>query len=323
MTTLFNRPAIKAEARNFIREDTRWGKMMLATVFVYLLGNGFRLILRLPNFYNGDYAETSWSSSSTILTILLLPFTVAIAGYYLNHIRGFNPEWKSLYKEGFDHYGKYLGTGFLVNLFVSLWSLLLIIPGIVMGIAYSQAKYVIHDNPRLKATEAIEISKRMTNGYKGDLFVLYLSFIGWYFLCGCTFGILCIYVIPYVETTCAMYYENLKRNAIEQRIISPEAFGFMQPPQSENPTAQQYPNNGAYGQPPQNNYTPYPYNNFNNAPQTPNMQPPANAYYTPNAQPNPVPPQNSYERAGVTPEDTFNPGEPEQEDSGSEDTTVL
>ena len=79
---------------------------------------------------------------------------------------------------------------------------------------------------RLKGKEAIEISKRMTNGFKGDLFSMYFSFIGWYILVGLTGGILSIYVTPYVETTAAMYYENLKRYSIENGIVAPEAFGI-------------------------------------------------------------------------------------------------
>lgn len=226
MQQILNRPAIKAEAKRFIGQNARWWKMTLATIALYLLNGGISIYVNIVTAINRDDPSTTVSYSSSIITLLLIPFTIAASGYYLNHIRGFNPEWKSLYKEGIDNYGSYLVTGVLVNVFTFLWSLLFVVPGIIKSLAYSQANYVIHDNPRLKGKEAIEISKRMTNGFKGDLFSMYLSFIGWYFLVGLTGGILSIYVTPYVETTAAMYYENLKRYSIENGIVAPEAFGI-------------------------------------------------------------------------------------------------
>ncbi len=226
MQQILNRPAIKAEAKSFIGQNARWWKMTLATIALYLLNGGISIYVNIATAINHDDPSTTVGYSSSIITLLLIPFTIAASGYYLNHIRGFNPEWKSLYKEGIDNYGSYLVTGVLVNVFTFLWSLLFVVPGIIKSLAYSQAKYVIHDNPRLKGKEAIEISKRMTNGFKGDLFSMYLSFIGWYILVGLTGGILSIYVTPYVETTAAMYYENLKRYSIENGIVAPEAFGI-------------------------------------------------------------------------------------------------
>lgn len=226
MQQILNRPAIKAEAKRFIGQNARWWKMTLATIALYLLNGGISIYVNIATAINHDDPSTTVGYSSSIITLLLIPFTIAASGYYLNHIRGFNPEWKSLYKEGIDNYGSYLVTGVLVNAFTVLWSLLFVVPGIIKALAYSQAKYVIHDNPRLKGKEAIEISKRMTNGFKGDLFSMYLSFIGWYILVGLTCGILSIYVTPYVETTAAMYYENLKRYSIENGIVAPEAFGI-------------------------------------------------------------------------------------------------
>lgn len=226
MQQILNRPAIKAEAKSFIGQNARWWKMTLATIAIYLISGGFSIYVNIATVINRDDPSTTVGYSSSVITLLLIPFTIAASGYYLNHIRGFNPEWKSLYKEGIDNYGSYLVTGVLVNVFTVLWSLLFVVPGIIKALAYSQAKYVIHDNPRLKGKEAIEISKRMTNGFKGDLFSMYLSFIGWYILVGLTGGILSIYVTPYVETTAAMYYENLKRYSIENGIVAPEAFGI-------------------------------------------------------------------------------------------------
>lgn len=280
MQQILNRPAIKAEAKSFIGQNARWWKMTLATIVIYLLDGGISIYVNIATAVNSDDPSTTVGYSSSVITLLLIPFTIAASGYYLNHIRGFNPEWKSLYKEGIDNYGAYLVTGVLVNVFTVLWSLLFVVPGIIKALAYSQAKYVIHDNPRLKGKEAIEISKRMTNGFKGDLFSMYLSFIGWYILVGLTCGILSIYVTPYVETTAAMYYENLKRYSIENGIVAPEAFGIA-------PVA-----GGAQG--------------VNGDSQSFNA---AGSSYSAPADSDP------YKAVGINPEDTFKPGDPDSDNS--------
>ena len=280
MQQILNRPAIKAEAKSFIGQNARWWKMTLATIAIYLISGGFSIYVNIATVINRDDPPTTVGYSSSIITLLLIPFTIAASGYYLNHIRGFNPEWKSLYKEGIDNYGSYLVTGVLVNAFTVLWSLLFVVPGIIKAIAYSQAKYVIHDNPRLKGKEAIEISKRMTNGFKGDLFSMYLSFIGWYILVGLTGGILSIYVTPYVETTAAMYYENLKRYSIENGLVAPEAFGIAPV------TGGAQGGNGDS----QSSYA-------------------AGSSYSANAHSDP------YKAVGINPEDTFKPGNPDSDNS--------
>lgn len=280
MQQILNRPAIKAEAKSFIGQNARWWKMTLATIAIYLISGGFSIYVNIATVINRDDPSTTVGYSSSIITLLLIPFTIAASGYYLNHIRGFNPEWKSLYKEGIDNYGSYLVTGVLVNVFTFLWSLLFVVPGIIKSLAYSQAKYVIHDNPRLKGKEAIEISKRMTNGFKGDLFSMYLSFICWYILVGLTGGILSIYVTPYVETTAAMYYENLKRYSIENGIVAPEAFGIAPV------TGGAQGGNGDS----QSSYA-------------------AGSSYSANAHSDP------YKAVGINPEDTFKPGNPDSDNS--------
>ena len=107
-----------------------------------------------------------------------------------------------------------LGKGWWLNIltvfFVSLWSLLFYIPGIVKSIAYSMAPYILADNPNLTARQALTISKQITKGHKWELFVLQLSFIGWHFVGMLTFGLAYIWIIPYMSTTTAHFYNYLK-----------------------------------------------------------------------------------------------------------------
>lgn len=255
---VLNRAAIKQEARRFIGEDTRWLKMLLAMLPYLLLSSvvgAGATAYRTVNQITGETTTGYSVSSVSWITILLIPFGIAVSAYFLNCIRGFNPTWKSPYQEGFDRYGKYFTVGFLRYVFIILWSLLLVIPGIVKYYAYSQVEYIIHDNPNLTAKQALDVSKRMTNGFKGQLFVRDLSFILWYLLDAVTFGIATIYVTPYTYTVSAMYYENLKTYAMANGRVAPEEFGILPTPpyadvppmQDGYPYAQQPPVSGNMG----------------------------------------------------------------------------
>lgn len=236
-----NRKAIKAEARTFIGEDRRWLTMALACLPIYiftLVANGGIEIVRTFSEYGGSY---SVSYGSTIISLLLVPFTIASVGYYLNHLRGFNPEWKSLYHEGIDRYIPYFKVGVLTDIIIFLWSLLFIIPGIIKSFEYAFVSYIIHDNPNLTGKQARDLSSRMTEGYKMDLFILGFSFFFWYMLVGITFGIASLYVVPYQSCSIAMYYENLKYNALTTGIARPEEFGIMPMPEPTDANGYQAP----------------------------------------------------------------------------------
>lgn len=228
---ILNRAAIKQQAREFIGTDRRWLYMALAclplTLIEGAINGGITVVKQFTE--NGEYTNTSYSTSSgtSFVSWLLIPFTIAMAGYFLNHLRGMNPDWKSLYREGIDNFGTYFKVGVVTEIFTALWTLLFIIPGIIKGLEWSFVHQIIHDNPNLDGKHARDLSKRMTDGFKGDLFILGLSFILWYLLVAVTFGLALLYVTPYVSCTTAMYYENLKHNAIMSGVAAPEEFGIM------------------------------------------------------------------------------------------------
>lgn len=103
----------------------------------------------------------------------------------------------------------------MVGVFTFLWGLLLWIPGIIKAISYSMSFFVLADDPELTASQALNISKEITKGHKMEIFVLGLSFIGWMLLGTITLGIGLIYVIPYMETTMANFYQSIKPAKIE------------------------------------------------------------------------------------------------------------
>lgn len=141
-------------------------------------------------------------------------FSIATIVIYLNLTKGIKPEVKEL----FAHFGEFWGAfkvTFLTGLFTALWSLLLIVPGIIKSYAYSQAMYILAENPGMGAREALKRSEEMMNGHKMELFVLGLSFIGWILLTCITFGIAGIWVIPYMSATCANFYNSIKPAVVE------------------------------------------------------------------------------------------------------------
>ena len=135
--------------------------------------------------------------------------SIAIVIIYLTLAAGTKPEIAEL----FQHFNKFWGTfkvTFLTGLFTFLWALLLYIPGIIKALSYSMAMFILAENPDMPALEAIDRSKKMMDGHKMDLFVLYLSFIGWGLLCGITFGIAAIWVVPYMSATMVNFYNSIK-----------------------------------------------------------------------------------------------------------------
>lgn len=118
-----------------------------------------------------------------------------------------------------NNYIKNVGTIFLKDLFVFLWSLLLWVPGIIKSYEYRMVEYLLADFPELTRQEAFDYSKRMTDGQKWDMFILDLSFIPWYLLSVLTCGILIIFHVgPYVGFTNVELYEELKRELVSKDI---------------------------------------------------------------------------------------------------------
>jgi len=152
-------------------------------------------------------------SGSVIVGPLILggPLMLGFMGYFLIKARGKQAELENLF-DGFKLFGTSFVLYLLQGIFLSLWFCLLIIPGIVKSLSYSMAFFILRDNPQIKATEAITRSRKMMKGYKGKLFGLHLSFIGWGILCILSLGIGFLWLCPYVNLSIANFYEDLKKN---------------------------------------------------------------------------------------------------------------
>lgn len=175
---------------------------------------------------------TVGARSLTVLSIILSPLLISLYGLYVVLIKRdpneefkLGEEIKNIFKTSFDAtYGHKIVIFILRNLFTTLWTILFIIPGIVYNYSTYFAYQILSENPNMRPTEALRLSKKMVTGNRGELFALDLSFIGWGFLCAITCGIASIYVIPYYFTTQALYYENFKIRALQEGRITEDDF---------------------------------------------------------------------------------------------------
>lgn len=209
----------------------------------------------------------------TVLSIVLSPLLVSLLGFYVILVKrdpseqfSLGEEIKNIFKVSFDAtYGKKLVVTILRTLFITLWCFLFIIPGIVYNYSSYFSFQIMCENPNLKPMEALKLSKKMVAGNRGELFALDLSFIGWWILCGISFGIASIYAIPYYLTTQALYYENFKIRALQEGRITEDDFLS----QEEKANKYAFAGAGNYYNPAQNTNEQY----------TANQNDSANAYY--------------------------------------------
>lgn len=159
----------------------------------------------------------------TLLDIFVIN-PVRVGGYnYFNNLHEGTSKFTNIFG-GFTHghYKASIRNMFLRDLYVFLWSLLFVIPGIIKSYSYWMVPYITAANPNLSASRAFEISKKTMNGDKWHTFVLQLSFIGWDLLALLTFGVGYYFLAPYKETTYAELYATLKQKAITNGIATEE-----------------------------------------------------------------------------------------------------
>jgi uncharacterized membrane protein len=145
------------------------------------------------------------------------PLLLGFYGYFLAKARGVAVTTGDLFY-GFRRFRQSFLLSVLMYIFVILWMLLLIVPGIVKSMSYAMAYYIALDNPGMSASDAITASRKMMYGYKGKLFHLSLSFTGWYLLCILSLGIGFFWLIPYVQLSAANFYEDLRKQRANEGI---------------------------------------------------------------------------------------------------------
>lgn len=143
--------------------------------------------------------------------IIGAPLALGMAGFYLKIARNQDAEIADLF-EGFKNYGAAFVTYLLLGFGVVIGLLFLIVPGIMLALGWSQAFYIINDEPEINGVDALKKSWHMMDGRKMDLLILCLRFFPWFLLCLLTLGIGFLYVGPWAYTTFAKYYDHISGN---------------------------------------------------------------------------------------------------------------
>ncbi len=155
---------------------------------------------------------------SVVSLLISGPLALGMAIIFLKLVRGEEISVEMIFA-GFKDFTRSLTAGLLIFIYVFLWSLLLIIPGIIASFSYAMTFFIMADNPNLSANEAIKASKEMMRGHKTDLFLLELSFIGWILLSVLSFGIGFLWLGSYIYTANAIFYHEIRVEEAPQVII--------------------------------------------------------------------------------------------------------
>lgn len=183
--------------------EGKWSKGVIATVIVSLL-TGF-VGQGASTFFDG----VTGFGISGFWFLLCLPLGWGITAYFLNLIRNEDIAYERLF-DGYKDFVRIFLAGFMVCVCIVIGFLLLIVPGIILTMMFSQTEYILKDDKQISAADAMQKSAEMMKGHKTELFWLMLSFIGWFILCCLTLGFGFIFLQPYFETTLSHYYEDLK-----------------------------------------------------------------------------------------------------------------
>ena len=201
------RVELKDKAKQSLKGN--WEEAIKMQVIYLLISFGVGIVegFIVANF---NFSESASSVFSDITSIILSAlFMLGITSFYMKLAR----KEKVTYNELFSKINMFkvtLVVLILVGLYTTLWTLLLIIPGIIASISYSQVYYIMIDNPEMTAIEAIKKSKEIMQGHKMDYFILSLSFLGWAILCLLTLGIGTLWLIPYMNVTMVNFYDSIK-----------------------------------------------------------------------------------------------------------------
>ena len=242
---------LKDRAKNVLRGNY-WKAFLISLVIAIATGgSGGSSGRSSSNSFNNNSANWDVSDGSLIAIVLLIlvaVFVVLLIAAAIRIFLGYPLEVggrkyfvqsaqyidnRGCFRFAFDGQN-YLGivrSMLLKGIQNFLWYLLFIIPGIIKYYSYRMVPYILADNPNIGASKAIQLSNNMTSGHKFSMFVLDLSFIGWYLLGLLAFGVGMLFVMPYQFATEAELYLVLRQNALDSNMCSSEDLMLYAPQQ--------------------------------------------------------------------------------------------
>lgn len=244
---MWTRAELKSRAK-VVLKTSYWKAFLVSLIIAFVGGNGGSGGSSY-SFGSGDFSDFVTRNDSRFLPVFMVtffsifliilvailcfrvflgyPLEVGGRTYFLRSAEN-NVDMNYLgYSFNGQRYMSIVKTMFFRGLFIFLWTLLLIIPGIIKSYAFSMVPYILADNPNIGYKRALQLSSQMTKGEKFDIFVLDLSFIGWYILGVLALGIGVFFVMPYENATKAELYLILRQKSLQNESCSYEELNII------------------------------------------------------------------------------------------------
>lgn len=243
---MWTRAELKTRAKDVLRKSY-WKAFLVSLILSLLAGGG----LNFNGNFGGGGGSTSnpvhsgisvdgstipwgWAALFAGIGVIALLTVIAFRVFLVNPLivgeRRYFIE-STQYEFNLNHLGYAFGKGRYLGIVKTMfwraflnfwWFLLLIIPGIIKSYSYSMVPYLVAENPNIGASRAVQLSRQMTRGQKFRMFVLDLSFIGWYLLGFIALFVGVLFVTPYVKATKAELYMVLRHKALDEGLTSHE-----------------------------------------------------------------------------------------------------
>ena len=194
----------RGEIKNFAKEKLSGNLGSIWKILIIALGISLASTCVLSILFNKMDADFL----DSLLGILMMPLGIGTTAFFVSLIENENFEAKDLFKYYHD-FVKIIGVTVLMGLIITLGYIFFIIPGIILTLSYSLVPIILIKKPELGIVETLKYSREKMQGHKLDTFVLGLSFIGWAILGTLTFGILYIWLYPYMQLTFTKFYLNI------------------------------------------------------------------------------------------------------------------
>lgn len=194
----------RVEIKNYAKEKLSGNLGSIWKILIIALGISLATGIVFGILFNNMDADIL----DSLLGILMMPLGIGTTAFFVSLIENENFEAKDLFKYYHD-FVKVIGVTILMGLIVMLGYICFIIPGIILTLSYSLVPIILIKKPELGIVETLKYSREKMQGHKLDTFVLGLSFIGWAILGTLTFGILYIWLYPYMQLTFTKFYLNI------------------------------------------------------------------------------------------------------------------
>ena len=194
----------RVEIKNFAKEKLSGNLGSIWKILIIALG----ISLAAGVVFGILFSKMDADILDSLLGILMMPLGIGTTAFFVSLIENTNFEAKDLFKYYHD-FVKVICVTILMGLIVMLGYICFIIPGIILTLSYSLVPIILIKKPELGIVETLKYSREKMQGHKLDAFVLGLSFIGWAILGALTFGILYIWLFPYMQLTFTKFYLNI------------------------------------------------------------------------------------------------------------------